>query len=146
MFKIFFKRKKKEEKKMGKIEPKPTEEKESTAVDVILEAVIDGVGVADLNGNITQVNNALARMLGVKSPKDIIGESLMNFLAEREISKVMEGVKSCVTTGITMNFEFIMKKMDGTEFPCMLNASILKDEKGDIVGPNCNNEGHHRAH
>ena len=104
------------------------------AADVILEALIDGVGIVDINANIIQSNNALVKMLGFKSLKDVLGESIVNFIAEKDISKTMEEFKKCITTGTTMNVEFGMKREDGTSFPCMFNATVLKDEKKEIVG------------
>lgn len=102
--------------------------------DAILETMIDGVGIADVNGNIIQANNAFARMLGFRAPKDTIGESIISTIAEKDIPRVVESFKKCLTTEIITNFELSMKTKDGTEFPVSLNATALKDEKGEVVG------------
>ena len=109
-------------------------QKIAVAADVILEAMIDGVGIADVNGNIIQANNAFARMLGFRAPKDAIGESIISIIAEKDIPRVMESFKKCLTTGIITNFELSMKTKDGTELACLLNAFVLKGEKGESVG------------
>jgi len=126
------KKENKEIKKTRESKPKPVTEKQIAAA--ILDAMIDGVGVADVSANIIQVNTAMIKMLGVSSSDELVGKSIVNFIAQKDVSKVTEEFKNCITTGMSMNFEFNMKRTDGTEFPSLLNASILKDENGNIAG------------
>ncbi|MBU4212667.1 MAG: PAS domain S-box protein [Verrucomicrobia bacterium] len=106
----------------------------AAAADVILEAMIDGVAIPDINGNIVHCNSAYAKMHGFKTPKEMKGINLSELIAERDVQRTMNEVKRCCEVGNTVNFEHTSKSKTGKEFPALVNASVLKDEKGNIVG------------
>jgi len=104
------------------------------SADTILEAMIDGVGVLDIDGNFIQSNAAFAKMFGYKGGREVIGSALAEIIAEREIPRVMAEFEKSNKAGGVQNFEFYGKSKNGGEIPILLNAVILKDKKGNFAG------------
>lgn len=110
---------------------------EAAAADVILAAMIDGVAIVDSNGNVIQANEAFLKMFGSKSPDEPIGVHFTEFLTERSVANAVGGFKKALEKGIGVNEVYIVKDAGGREFPVLLNSSVLKDEKGELVGVIC---------
>ncbi len=121
-------------KQEGKMKDRNQGEQKFAAADVILEAMIDGVAVADMNGNIVQYNTTYANMFGLERTEEAIGINLTETIAEREIPRVMEVFKTQAKIGDIKNLEFIGRNKSGKEFPVLLNGVLLKDKEGKIVG------------
>lgn len=101
--------------------------------DMLLETMIDGLVVIDVNGNIIQCNNAYARMHKFTTCEEMNGINLSELVAEKDKQKVMYDVKRSLEAGISNNFEHVSKDKTGKEFFVLVNASAIRDEVGKVV-------------
>lgn len=103
--------------------------------EAYIENMVDGLCVNDTEGTIVQVNKALVKMFGYRSPKEMIGKTIFGHVSERELPRMrkrfMETVKNR-ESGIR-NFEVICSRRDGAEFPVSFNIRHLW-EKDEYVG------------
>ena len=111
-----------------KIGEEALREKKPAAADVI-EGMIDAVVITDLDGKIVQFNKALTENFGWG--KEVIGELPTIWVAEQDISKVMDGIKECSEKGSLRNFECIGLTKDKKEVPILLNLTLIKDPEGN---------------
>jgi len=114
--------------------PKPTEEKpRPTAIYVteIIEGMIDGVVITDLEGRIIQMNKSSNEMFGY-SGQETTGKSVIEFIPEEEAPKARELVGKVAETGeLVKNVEFTGIRRDWSRFPILVNGSLLRDEEGE---------------
>lgn len=114
---------KEEERKEGKGEQK-------VAADKIIEAMIDAVGIADLNLRAKDANKAWMKMFGYKK-KEIIGMPVLNLYAERDRAVLMERAKEDIEKGISRTSIYTAINKAGKEFPVQTSVSLRKDKKGN---------------
>ncbi len=110
------------------------EKKRTTAkmATTVIESMMDAVVVTDLEGRITQFNKALTEYFGWG--KEVMGELLTIFVAERDIPKVMDGIKECIEKGFLRNLECTGLTKDKKEVPVLLNVKLLREPKGNLTG------------
>jgi len=102
--------------------------------NAILETMLDGLAVIDLKGNIIQCNNAYARMHKFATCEEMMGINLSELIAKKDRQRVADDIKRCTEIGVTVNFEHLSKGKDGKEFPSVVNASVMKDGTGKVIG------------
>ena len=96
----------------------------------IIDSSLDMIVATDIDYNINEFNTAAEATFGY-AREEIIGKPLsMLFSDEQEMAKVVERITD---DGSVAN-EIINKKKDGTFFISFLSASVIKNEKGEIVG------------
>jgi len=100
------------------------------------DAMIDGVGIADTNGTITQLNANFVKLHGYESPKELIGRKFFKLTAERDLPKVMGVFKEFMEEkrSTHSNLELIQRRKDGGEFPALISIAELRDEEGKTLG------------
>ena len=110
-------------------------EAEKKKLEIYIESMIDGVAITDVNGTIVHANKTWIRMLGCKSPKEVIGKTLFEFLAKREVprcrKRFFESIKN--KEKVVKNFEVIQRRKDGSEFCILLNNTSLWDKEGKYI-------------
>jgi len=93
------------------------------------EQSIDGIAVADFNGNIEFVNTAWAKMHGYKL-KELTGKHLSLFHTKEQMKKdVIPFNRYVMKTGGHQG-EIGHVKKDGTVFPTFMTTTLLRNEKG----------------
>jgi len=82
-------------------------------------------------GFIAEANESLAKMYGLNSAAEIIGESLIEIHGGTDIEKNREAFRSFILNGYkVINIETIKKKIDGTEIVFLNNSiGILSENK-----------------
>ncbi len=82
-------------------------------------------------GFIAEANDSLAKMYGLSSSQDIIGESLVDIHGGSDIESNRNAFREFITNGYkVMNVETVEKKVDGTEITLLNNSiGILSDNK-----------------
>jgi PAS domain S-box-containing protein len=96
----------------------------------IIDSSLDMIVATDIDYNINEFNSAAEETFGY-SREEVIGQPLsMLFSDNQEMSKVVERITD---VGSLAN-EIINRKKDGTFFISFLSASVIKNEKGEIVG------------
>ncbi len=88
-----------------------------------------GNTIVDLKGNFLYVNRAFAEMHG-RRPKELLGKHLSIVMAEDEEKKLDRIFQELLRKGKLVNVEVSQKKKDETQFPVLVNASVIRDEKG----------------
>lgn len=96
----------------------------------ILDNMIDGVTIIDLQGRITYINRATTLQHGYSMDEALGRTPAELFLDEREIPKFLKTI-DLLRSGKSLSAEeFLAKKKDGTRFPTSVNLSVLKDSEG----------------
>lgn len=101
-------------------------ESELRLKSLAVEATLSGIGMADLDGNITYVNSAIVKMWGAKSNEELIGKNLADVFHGDVVYQSMAKLR---TEGAARG-EDIAKRVDGTLFPVEFAANVILDEQG----------------
>ena len=97
----------------------------------LFEANLDPLVTFDRKGIIMDVNEATIRATG-RSRRELIGTPFSSYFTNPE--KAYKGVKLVFETGEVWDYELVMMGRDGTKIIVAYNASVYKDETGQIVG------------
>jgi len=89
------------------------------------------VTVTDLKGEITYVSSRTLKMHGYEKPQELLGKSAFLLIDPSARKMASENLKKTLEEGSVKNLEYTLKKKDGSTFIGELNASLLKDEKGE---------------
>ena len=86
-----------------------------------------GTAIASLDGSVIYLNEAFSRMHGYEA-HELIGKNLTNFHNEEQLPKVAELIQTLNTTGSFSALEVWHARKDGSVFPTLMNASIIRDK------------------
>jgi polar amino acid transport system substrate-binding protein len=101
-------------------------------LNTILKTTAQGFWLTDQDDNIMEVNDAMCEILGL--PKDeLVSRNFFDFLDEknREIVREQNRLRK---KGIHSLYEISLMRPGGQLVPCLMNASPLFDEDGNVVG------------
>jgi PAS domain S-box-containing protein len=100
-------------------------------VENIVQSSVDAIVTTDPKGKITFVNRAFEEMVG-RPREEIIGLPIYQFYQDgiAEARKIMSILRE---KGSLKNYETTALKVGGT-VPILTSASLLRDEKGEIIG------------
>jgi PAS domain S-box-containing protein len=97
----------------------------------LIEASLDPLVTIDLEGRISDVNTATERITGY--PREmLIGDDFSNYFTDPE--KAGEGYQRVFKEGFVRDYELEMLHRDGHMTPVLYNASVYRDEKGEMAG------------
>jgi PAS domain S-box-containing protein len=99
----------------------------------LIENAPDPVFVADLEGKILQVNDAVSELLGFRRD-EVVEQSLSRFISEEETREFTAALKEVVEHGVTRNAALNPRSATGEIIPTSLNASALRDGEGNVIG------------
>ena len=99
----------------------------------LIENAPDPVFVADLEGKILQVNDAVSELLGFRRD-EVVEQSLSRFISEEETREFTAALKEVVEHGVTRNAALNPRSVTGEVIPTSLNASALRDPEGNVIG------------
>lgn len=104
----------------------------STIIRALVETSPDAVALIDLNTNILMINQQGVALAGYKNNNagDIIGRSILEFIAPKDRPQVVENVLKPVETGSIRHFQCAALKKDGTQYPVELSASLIVGKGG----------------
>ena len=97
----------------------------------LIEINLDPLVTFDKKGIILDVNEATIKATGT-SREELIGTPFADYFTDPE--KAQKGVDLVFGIGEFWNYELVMKARDGNEIIVAYNASVYKDETGQIVG------------
>ncbi|MCJ7601535.1 MAG: PAS domain S-box protein, partial [Desulfobulbaceae bacterium] len=97
----------------------------------LIEASLDPFVTFDQKGIVLDVNEAKVRATG-KTREELIGTPFAKYFTDRD--KAFKGVMLVFETGEVRDYELVMKAMDGTETIVSYNASVYRDQNGQVVG------------
>jgi len=96
----------------------------------VMESMIDGVTITDLQGRITYINKAASLQLGY-TKKETIGKNLRElFIAEQDLPKFLKQLKLLLSGKPIQAEEYLVKRKDRMQLVASFNLSVLRDAKG----------------
>lgn len=114
-------------------------EKDKKEARIYLENVfntsVDGIIVTDADGTVSMVNQAVENMFGY-ARDEILGKSTLLLRpegAEYE-EKGLEFIASLLENGVIRGIERTWQRRDGSPIEIEINAALLKDTEGEIIG------------
>jgi len=105
-------------------------EEEMRVKDNAIASSINGIAIADLEGNLTYANHSFLEMWGYHDEKDVMGRNVLEFWqAEEDAAEVM---KVATKRGGWIG-ELLAKRKDGSAFDVHTAASVVRDPNGRPV-------------
>jgi rsbT co-antagonist protein RsbR len=102
-------------------------------LQMAVEQFIDGIAMADMDGNIFFTNTAWAQMHGY-SMEELVGQHMSMFhTAEQLQEEVIPFNEQVMKTGAHQGQVGHVRR-DGVTFPTWMSTTVLKDEAGNPVG------------
>ena len=105
-------------------------EEELRIKEFAIASSIQGIGIGDLEGNITYINDAALRMWGTDDPSEVLGKSSLELAKDTEQAEkiMLEMMEKGSWEG-----EIEGVKKDGTPATIHLAANIVYNEKGEPI-------------
>ncbi|NQT32057.1 MAG: PAS domain S-box protein, partial [Candidatus Omnitrophica bacterium] len=104
-------------------------EKKELAAAAVIETMLDGLWIVDIDGRTIDVNPQMGKMLGYKK-EELLGKSPVEFFAEEDRPRVIAGIKESIEAGFVKDFEATLVAKDGKKVSITLTASLIKDQQG----------------
>lgn len=98
------------------------------------ESSADAIVVMDLDGIITDCNEAALRMYGYASRENVVGLNCIDFAAPEVRAELIEGIARTIRDGADRRAEHTFQRIDGTQFPTHVSANVIRDAAGVPVG------------
>jgi len=96
----------------------------------IIDIMIDGVTVADMQGRITDFNRAASEQFGYEKEEAIGKTPRELFIAEKDHPRFFEALEELLSGKPIEASDYLCKRKDGTEFPANVSLSLLRDTEG----------------
>ncbi len=100
----------------------------------MFESIADGLLVTDLEGYITELNDAALALHGYAYKQDLLGRSLFDFVAERDRDEVKHSISMTLQTGHNSHIDCVLLARGAKEVDAELSAALLRDKSGEPVG------------
>lgn len=107
---------------------RPSTETSDHVVRQLLEATQEGFWHIDVNGLTIDVNPAMCRILG-RPREDVLGRSIFDFV-DTENERIFHQQLALRKRGLVGPYEIALQRPDGTNVPCINNATPVVDEQG----------------
>jgi len=104
---------------------------ESLYARSLIEASLDPLVTISVEGKITDVNRATEEVTGA-SREQLIGTDFSDYFTEPE--KARAGYVEVFRQGFVRDYSLELKHRDGQVTPVLYNASVYRDETGQIMG------------
>jgi len=100
----------------------------------MFESVTEGITVTDLNGVVVEVNERAVEIYGASSRDEVLGKSAFEFISQRDRDRATVNLRKTLERRAIRDIEYSLVKVDGSEYPGELSASVLRDASGSPVG------------
>jgi PAS domain S-box-containing protein len=97
----------------------------------LIEASLDPLVTINPDGKISDVNAATVRVTGF-SREELIGTDFSKYFTEPE--KARAGYEKVFRDGSVTDYELGIRHMNGHVTPVMYNATVYRDESGNVIG------------
>ncbi len=105
-------------------------EEELRIKDLAIASAIQGIGIADLEGNIIYVNDAAVKMWGADDPKELIGQSAVQYAQSQEQANEIMG--ALLEKG-RWEGEVAGRSKDGSLIYALHSANLVYNDQGKPV-------------
>ena len=100
----------------------------------ILDTMIDGVTVTDMQGRIIDINDATTRQIGY-TRKEALGQTPADlFVAENDQLKFYEELTQLFSGKSIPDAEYLLRHKDGSKFSASINISVMRNHDGEPSG------------
>jgi len=100
----------------------------------MFESIADGLLVTDLDGFITEVNDAALALHGYAYKRDLQGRSLFDLVAERDRDEVKRSVSRTLESGRNTHLDCVLLARGSVEVDADLSVAPLRDKSGEPAG------------
>lgn len=107
-------------------------EEELREFRTIVAAANYGVAIADTDGYLLYVNPYFAAVHGY-SPRDLLGKNLLVFHSPEQHEEIREINHRLLEEGEYSNLEVWHLHRDGSTFPMLMNAVVIRDDEGNPI-------------
>ena len=97
----------------------------------LIEASVDPLVTIDPEGRVSDVNIATERVTGYPRER-LIGTDFSNYFTDPQKAKA--GYEQVFREGIVRDYALEIRHRDGHRTPVLYNASVYKDEAGNVIG------------
>ncbi|MDY6935200.1 MAG: PAS domain S-box protein [Spirochaetota bacterium] len=98
---------------------------------IVLETMIDGITITDMQGKIIYINSAAAEQTGY-SREEVIGKTPADiFISEQHKDKFYKEISNLLSGKPIETSEYILKHKEGREFPTSINITVIGDINGN---------------
>lgn len=88
----------------------------------------------DLEGRYLGCNNAVAKLLGLKSPEEVIGKTDLELPWSNNAKTIIKNDQKVIDTGSVISGEEVIKAKHDEDFTFFVVKMPLKNKKGEIIG------------
>jgi PAS domain S-box-containing protein len=96
----------------------------------VVEALPDGIGLADLQGDIVLCNTQMATLFGVGTSEELVGRSFYELIGEKQAEIVRAGLARAEYDARVFRDEIECARKDGTAFLAKVSSAIIRDGQG----------------
>ena len=101
---------------------------------IMFEAIVEGVTVTNLQGNMVQVNEAVLRLHGYSRKEEILGRNAFELISPKDHVRAQDNMRKTLEEGQIQGIEYTFLTKDGKEFEAELTAAVLADKSGNATG------------
>ncbi len=105
-------------------------EKKMKKKERAIQNSLNGITIADLNGDVTYVNDSLVNMWGFENQDEILGRDTLEFFENKE--KTQEAINKLLENG-RWKGELRGKRKDGSIIDVFLSANLIYDDEGNTT-------------
>ncbi|MFH1311873.1 MAG: PAS domain S-box protein [Candidatus Eisenbacteria bacterium] len=109
-------------------------EDELICLSSAVRASIDAIVVSDVQGKITEANDAALSMFGAGHRSDLIGMNALDLFAPEDRKEAAAGLDTTFKTGYTRAKEYEIITLAGARIPAEITTSVMKDVNGEPTG------------
>ncbi len=99
--------------------------------NLVFAASIAANSIADLSGNITEVNKAFLRVWGYPGRNEVVGKPISHFINDPNEAVA---IVTALNSAGQWEGDYTAKRKDGSTFIAHGLATTVKDEKGTVIG------------
>jgi PAS domain S-box-containing protein len=123
---------KKSEKELKKA--KETLRESEEMYKALLGTSFDSIAIHKIDSEILEISGRSIKMLGFKSANELIGKSGLFVIAPEDHEKANMIHQKILDEGFVRNVELTFQKKNGMHFYAEINATLIKDSKGNPKG------------
>jgi two-component system, chemotaxis family, sensor kinase Cph1 len=98
----------------------------------IMDAVVIAIAITDLDGKMIRINKGFTETFGFGI--ELINKNPTDFIVEKDIPKVLNGMNECVQNGYASSIECSAITNDKEEIIVIIDLTLMRDSRGTPTG------------
>ncbi len=103
----------------------------------LVETTDTGFVIVDVSGRVVDANPTYVRLSGHETLEQILGQSVVEWTAERDQERNERAVRECLSQGEIRGFEVIYVDCEGREICVEINATVVQDNGEPFILSMC---------